>query len=259
VSSPAIECTSAIGAVISRFVALKQGLGFCYETQQYLLAQFDRFLATHAEKDLTQKSFSAWCSSIEHLTAGARRMRMQLVRQLCIYRRRRDPACFVPDPTQFPPLPPRRRPHIFSAVEILRLLDTASALRPWGASPLYGQVARLAVVLLYTAGLRRGEVVRLSVGDYDSVDRSLLVRDSKFHKSRIIPLSQDAVGEIEDYFRHRRRRRYPRGAASPLLIHRYGSNLTAYTGNGLRNMLRHLFRSAEVLVSSRSSPRLIAP
>jgi len=256
VSSPAIEFTSGIGAVISRFVALKQGLGFRYETQQYLLAQFDRFLATRAEKDLTQESFSAWCSSIEHITAGARRMRMQLVRQLCVYRRRRDPACFVPDPTQFPPPPPRRRPHIFSTDEIVRLLDTANALRPWGASPLYRQVARLAVVLLYTAGLRRGEVVRLSLGDYDSVDRSLLVRDSKFHKSRIIPLSQDAVGEIVGYFRHRRGRGYPLGAPSPLLIHRHGSRLIGYSGEGLRNMLRHLFKRAKVRTDTGCPPRV---
>lgn len=255
-SSPSVEFTSTIGPVIVRYVALKQGLGYLYETQRYLLTQFDRFLAARANMDLTPESFAAWCSSIEHLTASARRMRMQLVHQLCLYRRRQDPACFVPDPTQFPPQPPRRLPHIFSTDEIVRLLHAANALRPWGASPLYRQVARLAVVLLYTAGLRRGEVVRLTLGDYDPIERSLLVRDSKFHKSRIIPLSRDAVGEIEDYFNHRRRRGYPRGAASPLLIHRHGSNLTAYTGNGLRMMLRHLFRSAEVLTETECLPRV---
>jgi integrase len=60
-------------------------------------------------------------------------------------------------------------------------------LRRWGASPLYRQVARLALVLLYTSGLRRGETVRLTLGDYDPVEHVLLVRDSKFHKSRIVP------------------------------------------------------------------------
>jgi hypothetical protein len=85
-------------------------------------------------------------------------MRMQIVRQFCLYRRRSEPDCFVPDSSQFPLRQPRRRPHLFSEDEISRLLRAADALRRWGASPLYRQVARLALVLLYTSGLRRGGI-----------------------------------------------------------------------------------------------------
>lgn len=255
-SPPVGECTSAIRPVIDRYVALKQGLGRRFDTQRYLLAQIDRFLAARTGSDLTAESFSAWCSSIEHLTAGGRLMRMRLVRQFCLYRRRSEPACFVPDPTQFPPLPPRQRPHVFSEDEIVRLLHAADALHPWGASPLYSRVARLALVLLYTSGLRRGEVVRLTLGDYDPAAHVLLVRDSKFRKSRLVPLSKDAVAEIEHYLRHRRRRGHPRGAGSPLLIHRHDCHLTAYTGDGLHTMLRRLFRTVGVRTAAGRLPRV---
>jgi integrase len=100
---------------------------------------------------------------------------MQVVRQFCLYRRRREPHCFVPDSSQFPPQPPQPLPHIFAEGEITRLLLAADTLHPYEFSPLYPQVARLALVLLYTSGLRRGEVVRLTLGDYDPVTQVLLV------------------------------------------------------------------------------------
>ncbi|MFN8543238.1 MAG: tyrosine-type recombinase/integrase [Candidatus Binatia bacterium] len=60
---------------------------------------------------------------------------------------------------------------------------------------------RLAVVLLYTTGLRRGELVRLLLSDYDPAARALLIRASKFHKSRVVALSTDATRELEAFLR----------------------------------------------------------
>ena len=254
--SPPAPFTSAIGPTIARYVALKQALGRRFDTQRYLLGRFDGFLAASHAADLTAETFSAWCSSITHLMPSGRRMRMQMVRQFCLYRRRSDPACFVPDASQFPPPQPRRRPHVFSEDEIAQLLCATGALRRWGASPLYRQVARLALVLLYTSGLRRGEIVRLTLGDYDPVEHVLRIRDTKFYKSRIVPLSTDAVREIGRYLEARRRRRFPSGADAPLLLHRRGSGLAAYSGNGLRVLMRHLFQTAGVRTASGHLPRV---
>jgi integrase len=253
--SPRPELTSTIGPVIARYVALKQALGRRYETQRHCLGQLDRFLATRPLSDLTAETFSAWCSSIEHLMPSGRRMRMQIVRQFCLYRRRSEPTCFVPDPSQFPRRQPRPRPHVFSEGEIVRLLLAADALRPYEFSPLHPQVARLALVLLYTSGLRRGEIVRLTLGDYDPHARVLLVRDSKFHTSRMVPLSPDAVREIQRYLEDRHRHRLPREAEAPLLIHRRGG-ISAYSGDGLRVLMQQLFRTAGVRTAAGSLPRV---
>jgi integrase/recombinase XerD len=251
-----VQFTSSIGPEIARYVAYKQALGRRYETQRQRLVQLDRFLGKRADSDLTAESFSAWCSSTEHLTPGGRRKHMQLVRQFCLYRRRSEALCFVPDSSQFPRPQPKRRPHIFSEEEIALLLRVADALPPWGASPLHREVARLALVLLYTSGLRRGEVVRLTLGDYDPVVHVLCVRDSKFHKSRLIPLSKDAAVEVERYVEDRRRPGFPTGVDSPLLLHRHGRRLTAYSGNGLRVLMQHLFRIAGVRTAAGRLPRV---
>ena len=58
-------------------------------------------------------------------------------------------------------------------------------------------VEALASIPKATTGLRRGELTRLTVGDYDPPQRTLAIRQSKFHKSRLVPVSADTAREIE--------------------------------------------------------------
>ena len=55
---------------------------------------------------------------------------------------------------------------------------------------------RLAVVLLYTTGLRLGELQRLTLGDIEDDGGLLRVRESKFHRSRVLPLSASTRVEL---------------------------------------------------------------
>jgi integrase len=243
-----------IGPVIGDYIALKQALGRQYRTESDILQHLDTFLADKRQ-DLTAETFALWCRTREHLTSGVRRTWMRVVRNLCLYRRRRDPACFVPDPLQFPRPHQPVRPYIFTEAEITRLLDKAGRLSAGNRSPLHAENMRLAVVLLYTAGLRRGELQRLIVGDYDRRERTLLVRESKFHKSRLLPLSGDAVRELEAHLRTRRARGLPAGPDAPLLWHAYRRG-GAYTGAGLGQSLRCLLRAANIRTAAGRSPRV---
>lgn len=249
------ELRSSLTPVIARYVAVKRALGRCFDAAHYHLTKLDRFLASRQPSDLNGDTFIEWCSTLDHLTASARRQRMRIVYHFCLFRRRSEPGCFVPDPCQFPPPQPRSRPHIFTESEIARLLLAAQGLSPSAPSPLHSQVARLAVILLYTAGLRRGELVRLTLGDYDATERVLLIRESKFHKSRLVPLSDDAVRETGKYLRDRRRPGFPYGAEAPLLLNCHGG-LTGYTGAGLAILMRKLFRQAGIRTMSGRLPRV---
>ena len=119
---------SVIAPVILRYVALKRSLGRSFESGAYALARLDRFLVSQQASDLTATTFSSWGLSMAHLTPSGRRNRVRTVYQLCLYRRRTEPGCFVPDPTQFPSAQQRIRPHIFSENEITRILRAAQEL-----------------------------------------------------------------------------------------------------------------------------------
>ena len=171
---------SPLGPAITCYIDRQRSLGFKYDNEARILHALDGLLAQHGHSDLTADSFAARALTLEQLKPQGRRKRMQIVRKFTLYRRRTAPDCFVPDPAQFP----APRPCILSQQQILTLLQQAGQLKSAADSPLRAAVNRLAVVLLYTAGLRRGELVRLCVGDNDPSRHTLLVRLSNFRKSR---------------------------------------------------------------------------
>lgn len=87
--------TSILGGTIAEYVSLKQALGRRFAGERRILVLLDAFLAKE-NSDLDADTFTRWCQTQEHLTSGVRRHRMRVVRNLALYRRRREPSCFVP-------------------------------------------------------------------------------------------------------------------------------------------------------------------
>jgi integrase/recombinase XerD len=244
---------SRIGRQIAAYLALKKALGRRYFSETYLFAHLDRFLAKRRAAALTPEVFGAWIRTFAHLSPTVRRTRMRLVRNFCLYLRRHDRTCFIPDASGFPAPHAPQRPHIFSRDQIVKLLRVATLLPARSTSRLRAQVFRLAIVLLYTTGLRRGELVRLVLSDYDPIERTLLVRASKFHKSRLVALSTSTTAELERYLRARRR--LPDHADAPLLVNNHHGP-GAYSGESFGSAMRHLFRIADVRTSDDRFPRV---
>lgn len=249
------DLCSALAPTIASFLALKKALGRRYSAETNVLEHLDRFLAAQRPKisALTADAFAAWCLTLAHLTSTVRRKRMRTVRNLCLYLRRTAPACFVPDASNFPAPHSALRPHIFTEEQIVRLLRAAAELPPASRSPLRAAVYRLAIVLFYTAGLRRGELVRLVLSDYDERERTLLVRSSKFHKSRVVALSVDGTHEMNRYLRARRR--LPHEVDAPLLVSN-GGGLRGYNGASIGMGMRGLIRSANIRTAKGRFPRV---
>jgi len=183
---------SCLATVIGRYVGLKVALGRGFTYERTVLELLDAFLFKHRIDDLTSESFAQWCSTIYHLVSGARRNRMRIVCNLCLYRRRTEPNCFVPDETQFPLPHQHMRPYIFSESEIARLMSATSALLVRPVNHLRREAARLAVVLLYTTGLRTSELIRMTVADYDR-DARVLKRSRA--RSRLLAAAGHRAGE----------------------------------------------------------------
>ena len=244
---------SVLSVTIGSYLTLKRALGRQYAAEEWVLAHLDRFLAArHA--DLVAETFAAWCLTLQHLASGTRRGRMRIVRNLCLYRRRSEPGCFLPDERLFPPVHQVIRPHIFTDSQVVRLLAAARTLARSPNSPLRPENMRLAIVLLYTTGLRRGELTRLTVGDYDPPQRTLAIRQSKFHKSRLVPVSADTAREVERLIEMRGRRRLPAGSDSSLLWNR-SRRTGGYGGGTLSGAMRALFRRAGVRTATGQLPR----
>jgi integrase len=245
---------SVLGPTIADYVSLKQALGRRYDGERRILASLDTFLAA-ASADLSADTFIRWCQTQEHLASGVRRYRMRVVRNLVLYRRRREPSCFVPDPLLFPQLHQPVQPYIFTHTEISRLIEQAKSLQPSRDCRLRPELFSLAITLLYTAGLRRGELLRMTIGDYDPRQQTLLVRKSKFHKSRVLPLSADGIDQLDRYLHARRTRRLPMSPETPLVWNaRRGGR--AYTAVGFGRVMRRLLEATNIRKPDGRLPRV---
>jgi len=99
--------SSRLAPVLTRYVDLKRALGRRFDVPARTLQCLDQFLCDHKAKypDLNAIAFQAWCRTHEHVASGVRRVRMLEVRAFCLYRRRTEPQCFVPDLSLFPSYP----------------------------------------------------------------------------------------------------------------------------------------------------------
>ncbi len=247
---------AVMDAAIEAYLAHWRALGRGYDKEEGVLYSLRDFLAQAHAADLDQSRFEGWCNLYRQLTANSRRSRQRIVRNFCLYRRRSEPDCFVPDMNYFPRPQPYCTPVIVEPEQIGRMLALATHLTPTPGSPLRPAVLRLAVVLLYTAGLRRGELLRLTLEDVEPRTGVLRIRESKFHKSRLVPLSPDALAELHQYLGERLTPTFDARPASPLLCNLKRGRLGPYSGSGLRRSIHRLFDAAGVYGSDGRRPRI---
>jgi len=248
---------TAIDSSIDSFLVHQRTLGRDYKTEEHILLGLRRFLLNdHDGFDLDQGVFDRWSNQQNGLCANTRRSRQLVVRKLCLYRQRTHPDCFVPDPLYFARPQPYRQPVLIEPEQVASLLMQASTLSPTTNSPLRGPVLRMAIVLLYTAGLRRGELVHLTLDDVDANEGVLRVRESKFHKSRLVPLSASARLELRRYMRVRDQHDAPQCAGSALLCNHHSQCWRHYTGAGLGQGIGRLLDAADVHDAHGRRPRV---
>ena len=247
---------SPLGPLLTRYLARKQALGRRAVTMAYYLRYLDRFLVSCHAADLTRETFTAWAESMTSLQTSTQRARLRAAYHFCLFRQREDPHSFVPDPSQFPAAGPRPLPYIFSGADILRLLAATEGLAAHEASPLHGEVARLGIIILYTTGLRRGELVRLTFSDYDQTAQVFHVRRTKFDKSRLVPLSADATRALDRYLSAHRQCSAPHTSEAPLLVHHHGGHFRGYTGTGFGSLLKKVIRAAGIRTPQGRVPRV---
>ena len=197
---------SVLGPLMRDHVALMQTRGYRYHTQTQRFLRFDRFLQAHPE--LAEASIDTmlmrWRAA--HSTLWHAAECEQLGRQLAKARRHLDPRIELPRRNRRPQhelVRQWRRPHIYSPEEIRRLLDVALAY-PSPRASLRPLTLYTVIVLGYCAGLRIGEIARLDLRDVDLQAGAITIRETKFFKSRILPLTESVVAALRDYLDARR-------------------------------------------------------
>ena len=186
-------------ADVAAYLANRRALGRRYSADERILGKVRAFLLRHGARDLDPARFARWLHQFRHCIPNTRVDYGLLVQRFCRYRRRIDPACFVPDRSALGRRRPYPLPSPIDADQVAALLHYVDGLPFVPRFALRVPALRLTVVLLFTTGIRRGEAARLTLADVDPTAGVLRIQASKFHKSRWVPLSSTASDELRTY------------------------------------------------------------
>ena len=183
---------------IQEFVAFKQGLGFKYERNVFSLRSFERFAKTHANGNnvVWESTLAKWLARYPNRNRKTVSVDFGTIEQLCLFRQRSQPKCFVPDRNLLPKnVQTRFLPYVFTVDQINSLLNAAKQYqsRSISESTLYHFL-----LVLYCTGLRPGECARLTAKDADLVTGVFTIHESK-GKTRLVPFGEDLSIKLSSY------------------------------------------------------------
>lgn len=250
---PELNSLAAWDAALAAYLDSRHAIGRRYAKEESILGGLRDFLVRAGASELDAAMFDRWRAQFFHLSASTRVIREHAVLKFCRYRRRREPDCFLPDRESLARQKPYRLPTIVAPQQVAQLLACASHLSAAGSRRMRPAAMRMAVVLLYTAGLRRGELIRLTLGDVDVDAGVLRIRESKFHKSRWVPLSRSATAELRRYLGVRQQACLDGRPTAPLLC---ATGSRPYTGGGFYSAFKRLLRQAGIHDDAGHAPRV---
>jgi|EndMetStandDraft_2_1072991.scaffolds.fasta_scaffold07714_3 integrase len=198
---PLPDWGSVLGPTMREHVARMQSLGYRYEVRMRDLRRFDRFLQRHP--DLAAAPLPQLLGAWRHESRGVRhQLRVQQCGQVLskALHRKDTTAPILPIEAGLHSrvVQQERRPHLFTEAEVQRLLDAAGTF-PSHNAPLRPIALHAMITLAYCAGLRLGEIVSLTLSDLDLQGGLLEIRETKFFKSRRLPLAPSAINVLCAY------------------------------------------------------------
>jgi len=231
-------------AAVETYLSIRRAAGFVLSNSEYLLRSFANFAADRQEAHVRTATVIDWAS--EAMSVAQRHTRYQTVCRFACHVWLEDRQHELPPPNYFGYRKSRRVPHIYSRVEIDRLILAATQLPP--ADSLRSQTYATLIGLLAATGLRISEALGLLLADL--TPNGLLIRKTKFQKTRLVPLHESSVVALRRYLT-RRRRTHPGG--DHVFVANDGQPL-AY--GQVHAVFRKLLESADLLPLGGRGPRL---
>jgi integrase/recombinase XerD len=248
---------SFLGPVMREHVERMRSLGYLYQSNERVLLRFDRFLQGRPDlrgaqlRTVLEEWWQVDRRPQHRQTVGA------VGRLLSKAMHRLDCSVAVlpyDGDAERRARKLHRRPFIYTEAQIGKLLEVASSFES-GRSPLRAASLRMMILLAYCAGLRIGELARLTLGDVDLNNNVLAVRGTKFFKSRNLPLAPNVGRALKDYVEARRKLGGSSSPASGLFWKEPSGG--GYSCGGMRDLLTAALRRAGLKpLRGRIGPRI---
>ena len=189
-------------ALAQEYLDYRRRLGSRLRSEGKMLLAFARYADGLGHcGPLTTELALRWARSSVKAAPLHQARRLQVVRGFARYRAIFDPATEIPPNGLLGPAQRRTTPHIYSEAELTALLAAAGRLR--SRTGLRRHTYATLIGLLSCTGLRIAEALKLTRGDLDWGQSTLTIRETKFHKSRLVPVHPTTLQALESYARFR--------------------------------------------------------
>ena len=209
--------------LITEYVSLKQALGMRFLTEAKFFKSFCRALGDVDIGEVDPSSVEAFLTGKGPITPTWHK-KYGILNGLFRFAVNRGYSKTAPLPKTMPRCPDPFLPHIYATDEISRLLAATDSLNTH-VNPLQPATFRTLLLTLYGTGLRISEALSLTLADVNLSDRLLIIRESKFFKTRLVPTGPRLTGHLDAYLEKRRRLPRPSGEDSAFFVTRTGHAL----------------------------------
>jgi integrase len=209
-----------LGDATRKYVANKQATGMVFEAEAYILRALTEKLGPNVPiKKITSDSVLDYLNGHGPVTLFWHRKHDALSGfwKFAIQHGYTD-RC--PVPARRPQKPTPFIPYIYTREELRRLLDGVTYQKRW--CKLEPITHRALLLLMYSAGLRTSEPIRLACSDVDLADSTLTIRVTKFYKTRRIALITQLRGVLAEYDANRHLAGHSRDDTAPFFTYKHG-------------------------------------
>jgi site-specific recombinase XerD len=211
--------------LIKQYTAFRKSMGEDFESAESLLNTFCRRIGMEIDVgEIRAEQVEAFLAGTTAVNRYWRR-KYDTLRGFYRYATSRGFVDHVPLPATVPKMPERFVPYIYSADELQRLINPA-APEQVGFRKLQTHTLRAVLLLLYGAGLRVGEAVRLTLADMDLSAAVITIRDTKFHKTRLVPIGAELNQAMAQYATQRKEAGHSQSADAAFFVLRRGTPLS---------------------------------
>lgn len=240
---------SALAEAAEQYLRLRRSLGHDLADAHRLLPRFVAYLDGIGASTVTIAAAMAWAQqppTDPNSTVWPRRL--TVARGFARHMAGLDPGTEVPPPGLIPLRQQWRPPFIYSPADIAALMAQARAMR-WR---LPAATHETVIGLLAATGMRIGEVIRLDRSDVDLANGVLTIRESKFGKSRQVPVLDCTVAAL-DHYAQQRNRLCPRPTTPGFFVSIQGTRLIYQV---VQEVFRRLRDTARIGTDAPSRPRI---
>ena len=214
---------SALREAMQQYLTVRRSLGFELINVGSILESFVAFAEREAASHVTTDLALRWVKLSTAKEPATLADRLNIVRRFAIWRSAADGRTQVPPKKLMPYRYQRKPPYIYSDEEIDNLVTTARKLpSPKG---LRGQTYATLFGLIAVTGMRISEAVSLDRQDVNLEEKVLNIRESKFRKSRFVPVHVTTRDALSDYAK-KRNRMFPMLQSAAFFVSERGTRVT---------------------------------